>query len=311
MRTIAVLVFSFALFAVEASAQQVRHGAFTFGMRQEEAIAAMPGMVWEPVSDFGWTTMIASAAAVRIGPFEYFPALEFEDNHLTSVRYARPLLVPDQAACVAALAETVRALETEGAFSGDRSAWEPSVTPSTTTSTSGGSLMRLYPPREGGDIVGFANRRGALFTEAQSVFAMRSISGVETPVPTCAILVRYLPDPYAPAPTPVDAPSAAELEAAELLSGARFIEQPAGDDYAAHYPSYAMEQDIEGRVTLGCLVKADGYLRCAAESEEPAALGFAAAALRVSRQFRVDQAVDGAPTVGRRIRRTLVFRLAN
>lgn len=72
-----------------------------------------------------------------------------------------------------------------------------------------------------------------------------------------------------------------------------------------------MEQNIEGRVTLGCLVKPDGFLRCTVESEGPAALGFGAAALRVSRKFRVEQAIDGAPTAGMRIRRAIVFRLAD
>jgi hypothetical protein len=105
------------------------------------------------------------------------------------------------------------------------------------------------------------------------------------------------------------APSVEELAAAPLLEGATFIEQPDAQDYAAHYPRRALDNGIEGRVVLNCLVRDGGYLRCRVESEEPANMEFGLASLGVTRAFRVPEEISGEPTVGKRVRRTIVWRL--
>lgn len=105
------------------------------------------------------------------------------------------------------------------------------------------------------------------------------------------------------------APTEAEVAAAPLLEGAIFIEQPDGQDYARHYPRAALDADIEGRVVLNCLIRDGGFLRCRIESEDPAGQDFGLASLGVARAFRVPEQINGAPTVGKRIRRTIVWRL--
>jgi protein TonB len=131
-------------------------------------------------------------------------------------------------------------------------------------------------------------------------------------VPACIVMLSYLHDPLPPPPVAIDSPSAEELSAAELVMGVQFIEQPDGRDYARWYPDAAMNNGVEGRVTMDCLIKADGYLRCAIANDEPAGAGFGDAALQISTIFRVPpETAEGVATAGRRIRRTIVFRLAS
>jgi TonB family protein len=74
------------------------------------------------------------------------------------------------------------------------------------------------------------------------------------------------------------------------------------------YPSVAQEQGMGGRVTLECPIDEDGRLACAVTEEAPANMGFGAAALRMSQDWRIaPRTRDGVSTAGGRIRRTLVF----
>ncbi len=74
------------------------------------------------------------------------------------------------------------------------------------------------------------------------------------------------------------------------------------------YPAAAQAQGIGGRAVVECLVGEDGRLACEVVEESPANMGFGAAALRMSQDWRVaPAAADGTPTVGGKIRRTLAF----
>jgi TonB family protein len=97
-----------------------------------------------------------------------------------------------------------------------------------------------------------------------------------------------------------------------VLTGVTWLEQPNGRDYARYYPSRAMDREQEGRVTLDCLVSADGRISCSVTSEDPPNWGFGEASLRIARHFRVaPQTADGRATTGGRIRRTIVWRLGS
>lgn len=74
------------------------------------------------------------------------------------------------------------------------------------------------------------------------------------------------------------------------------------------YPSLAQEQGIGGRATVECLVQEDGRTACEVTEETPAGMGFGAAALRMSEDWRIAPRTQaGDSTTGGRIRRTLVF----
>jgi len=69
---------------------------------------------------------------------------------------------------------------------------------------------------------------------------------------------------------------------------------------ARYYPPRALERGIEGQVVLDCVVEVSGALDCAAVSETPPGWGFAAAAVRISRDYAMVPATrDGVAVEGR------------
>ncbi|MCA8885443.1 MAG: energy transducer TonB [Hyphomonadaceae bacterium] len=87
-----------------------------------------------------------------------------------------------------------------------------------------------------------------------------------------------------------------------------WLERPNGEDFRQNYPSQAVEQSVEGRATLECLVRLDTTVDCSVIAESPASWGFGDAALAIARSFRVAPArVDGQPVEGGRIRNTIRF----
>ncbi len=111
-----------------------------------------------------------------------------------------------------------------------------------------------------------------------------------------------------PIPVAVDPPPAPPTPA--VITDPTWIERPSGRDFARYYPDRALQRGQEGRVTLDCLVAADGRISCSVTSEDPSGWGFGDAAIRISRSFRMAPATrDGAPTSGGRVRVPISFRL--
>jgi protein TonB len=95
-----------------------------------------------------------------------------------------------------------------------------------------------------------------------------------------------------------------------VLRGVTWLEQPDGRDFARYYPERASSRGQEGRTTVECIVNADGRLNCTIVNEDPPGWGFGEATLRIAREFRVaPQTVNGEPTSGGRIRRTIRWQL--
>jgi periplasmic protein TonB len=106
-----------------------------------------------------------------------------------------------------------------------------------------------------------------------------------------------------PPPVAEGSPSQPEVE---FLANVIWLEQPDGEVFARFYPQPAIDREAEGRVTLDCLVGADGRLTCTVVSEDPPGLGFAYATLGVARHFRAAPLTrDGVSTAGGRVRRTI------
>jgi hypothetical protein len=298
--------------APHAAAQQAGPpGPFTFEMNEEQARAALPGAEWHApdVPDTVPMQVLMARTPVSVFGIQYMPALEFHEGRLQSIRYAKPEFVSDAAGCAAATQRTVESMEAAWSFNGTRTGDEPDAA-AEEMRTPRGSVLRAYP-EIGGVSYTYANHRGATFAQVTGGYGMMMVTRApgEAPQSACMIMLEFTRDPPPPPRAAVVAPTAAELEAAALLTGLRFIEQPDGADFARWYPVEAMRDGVEGRATLDCLVADDGYLRCLIASEEPLGRGFGEAAQQIAVRFRAAPEHEGAPTAGKRVRRTIVFRL--
>ena len=79
---------------------------------------------------------------------------------------------------------------------------------------------------------------------------------------------------------------------------------------ARYYPERASRTETDGSVRLHCTVAANGSLTaCSVTSENPADMGFAEAAIRLSRSFRMrPRTSDGTPVGGAEVNIPITFR---
>lgn len=90
-----------------------------------------------------------------------------------------------------------------------------------------------------------------------------------------------------------------------VITNPQWLRRPR--DLARYYPPRPLARNISGQVVLDCLVNTNGALNCSVVSETPANWGFAAAALRISRDYRMAPAMRDGQAVEARYRMRVPF----
>jgi len=96
-----------------------------------------------------------------------------------------------------------------------------------------------------------------------------------------------------------------------LITDPQWASRPTGDELADAYPQRALLAGKSGVVSLACTVLASGALAdCMVAEEKPAGWGFGAAALGLTKRFRlVPREEDGTPVGGAMVRIPIRFSL--
>jgi protein TonB len=97
-----------------------------------------------------------------------------------------------------------------------------------------------------------------------------------------------------------------------VVTNPDWLRKPNADEMGQYYPPRAMDLGKEGQASIKCSVTAKGTVEnCMVVSETPDGLGFGAAAMRLSKLFKMKpQTRDGQSVDGAEVTIPIAFKLA-
>lgn len=313
MRALLFTLIALLLLTPQATAQnQQRLFGYYFGMTEAQARALTPSVSWnqapsEAFSEEGRTAIATSDYALSLGGVQFRIGLEFIRNRLDRVTLMTGGPVSSADECNRVLFSVITELEEALVPFNGAPMNEEQLQDYIVERTVRGGEVRVYGhPLIG--VLGYANARNGYFAEARSIYQITPWPGLDG-APPCMIVVRF--EPTAPSVRPrrqaQPAPDDALFDSAALVETPEWVETPQWYVIGSAMPRIAGEASIPGSAVLDCLVQADYSLRCRVESEEPTGIGFGEAARLVAEHYRITPRIDGADTVGMRVRLPINF----
>lgn len=138
---------------------------------------------------------------------------------------------------------------------------------------------------------------------------VRAVEDAIEPVLT-QLPVTFDPLPATVATTVALGPPGPAVAPAPVITNPVWLSRPGAREFERFYPERARERGRDGRVTLDCVVAANGAIACAVARETPEGWGFGAAALKIAPAFRLAPRMeDGRPTEGGTVRVDIAFNI--